>query len=385
MGHRANSTQSLKIRTLETETSQLLSENIDLREQIIRLQAGLVGNSSLQIYDEVDGVRARLDEKVRELGSIINELGLLRLPKCSKVSTPKIHGSTAGSPGQLLRARAWKNGFRLSEVCRNQEGRLAPIAEDKPSSKRTLRYGFEYGLTSPRVLTLYSGEDVLNLFSDPTDPANTTDSPDLGPPPVAHFDTEEAVEQADGYGRDHAEYSDPRDCSGIVAAGVEGRRKRRESANVFEFRKTSASDSKTDQPSQSSSPSTSGGFKQPMKTSAKRKMSVREEGRRDSWRVSGADDPKRSPTTTTTTTEKGFGDRGGPSRLLPPHGSDVDKFTEQVGTTREGRAHRAEREIASKNSIGRRALGPSRCIVVRFLVALLTRSQRAPIQIHLLP
>lgn len=141
---------------------------------------------------------------------------------------------------------------------------------------------------SSQELPSLSPRDAL----DSTDDTHTTDSPDLGPPPIAHFEAAEAEDEGDEadeaviYTADAAGLESttenpslPRD---IIPTYIEGRRKRRESANVFTFRK--AEDTPQEGPliptTQQSSPpkptSINSAPDRSLKTGAKRKLSVRD-------------------------------------------------------------------------------------------------------------
>lgn len=132
---RANSTQSLRIRSLENEVSRLLSENLGFREQIGRLQGELENGRAQRIAESMGGLKAQLEAKLLELGALITGLGDEPVPR--KIKTPKgklIRNSPAGSPDQ----RNWKNSCTLSETLAGQEGRLPPILENKSYPRRTL-------------------------------------------------------------------------------------------------------------------------------------------------------------------------------------------------------------------------------------------------------
>jgi hypothetical protein len=98
------------------------------------------------------------------------------------------------------------------------------------------------------------------------DPANATDSPDLGPPPIAHF------EEGDPIKFDHNQTALSRkDVSPNaeeehppLPANLETRKKRRESAHHLETSRSATTDTT----------STTG---QPLKTGAKRKLNTRDD------------------------------------------------------------------------------------------------------------
>ncbi|KAL4905676.1 hypothetical protein BDW74DRAFT_177384 [Aspergillus multicolor] len=128
---RVNSIQSLRIRSLESEVSHLLSENVSLREQIITLTQDLERYEAARtLHDGVYDLKARLDTKLVELSSLIAELG--GLPRRYSRSTyekadsagerqPKEKGSTGESNKEDLEPN----------MGRDVDGRLPVIPEDK--------------------------------------------------------------------------------------------------------------------------------------------------------------------------------------------------------------------------------------------------------------
>lgn len=127
MDYRANSTQSAKIRTLECETSRLLSENIALREENIKLQKAVEeaqaqhGSMNMSIFKD------RFESKIQELTDLLGEF-----------STSKVAKEGGPTPGKLRRKAARQSLFQRMRPSPEQmaenaiaEGRLAPIFEDK--------------------------------------------------------------------------------------------------------------------------------------------------------------------------------------------------------------------------------------------------------------
>ena len=125
------------------------------------------------------------------------------------------------------------------------------------------------------MLRSHSSGDILDLLAEGADPANTTDSPDLGPPPVAHF------EAGDGPGVSSHRNGNDQNRSipepSTLTARIELRKKRRESANIFEFKKTSELDSTISQRVGLSPGKATQGSSYPLKTGAKRKFNKAEE------------------------------------------------------------------------------------------------------------
>ncbi|KAI5309412.1 hypothetical protein KEM55_003292, partial [Ascosphaera atra] len=123
---RANSIQSLRIRTLESEVSRLLSENCTLREEITLLNAGLEKyQSNKLIDDEILRLRTALDSKVKEFSSLITELG----------SLPKRRGALVRESQQSdeygqVAAEIYRQKKSSREAFFEDEMRLPAILED---------------------------------------------------------------------------------------------------------------------------------------------------------------------------------------------------------------------------------------------------------------
>lgn len=136
---RVNSTQSLRIRTLEGEISHLLSENIALREHVIRLQYEVERSPGRMVLDDVGNIRGKLEAKLSEIGNLVQELGKFQTDVENRRSPKRratINNSSKRSPDQ----RNWKNVLSLAEVTAGVDGRLPPIVEDKYYPRKTLEY-----------------------------------------------------------------------------------------------------------------------------------------------------------------------------------------------------------------------------------------------------
>lgn len=127
--------QSLRIRSLESEVSHLLAENVSLREQVINLTHD---NDRLEaaksLSDGVYKIKARLDAKVAELNGLVNDLGTL--PR--KVG--KLDGDKEGAGLDRPKAAAPESKSRPSDLGQLDlyDGRLPAILEDKYYPRRTL-------------------------------------------------------------------------------------------------------------------------------------------------------------------------------------------------------------------------------------------------------
>jgi hypothetical protein len=173
---RVNSTQSLRIRNLEAEISRLLAENIALREQAINsAQEAERWRPSHKLITEVGHLKDRLESKLSEVSALVIELGILPEKAARRSSYKRRSGipEPVRSPDQ----KDWKNRQTIGGVIAGerdvQEGRLPPIHEDKYYPRRTLE-----------------GHEIQCLVEEN---AEASESPDLGPPPVAHFDVPDPI------------------------------------------------------------------------------------------------------------------------------------------------------------------------------------------------
>lgn len=131
---RANSTQSLRIRTLENETSRLLAENLGLREEILRLQNEVENGRAQRFVDKTGLVKTQLEAKMLEIRTLISSLGDEPTPRKKSPRTGRlIRASPRKSPDQTT----WRNICTSSE---GQDGKLPPILENKSYPRRTLEY-----------------------------------------------------------------------------------------------------------------------------------------------------------------------------------------------------------------------------------------------------
>ncbi|KAJ5086298.1 hypothetical protein NUU61_007605 [Penicillium alfredii] len=114
---RVNSMQSLRIRSLESEVSHLLSENVSLREQVITLGQEIERlEAAKMLHNGVYEIKSRLDAKLAELSNLATDLGML--PR--KV-------------GKLCDAQS-----APADSDQGEDGRLPAILEDKFYPRRTL-------------------------------------------------------------------------------------------------------------------------------------------------------------------------------------------------------------------------------------------------------
>lgn len=131
----------MRIRTLESEVSRLLGENVSLREQAIRLQYELDNGPKHSAWDKVDGLKQKLEGRLVELGGLLQELGNVQ-GAAKKERAGKRKSLSRSSPKRSPTQRPWKSNIALSDLLGESEGRLPPILEDKCFPRRTLEYVF---------------------------------------------------------------------------------------------------------------------------------------------------------------------------------------------------------------------------------------------------
>ncbi|TVY22303.1 Shugoshin [Lachnellula hyalina] len=263
---RTNSTQSLRIRNLENEVSRLLAENLGLNEQIIRLANQLENGKAQRTVDHTEVVKSQLEAKLLEIGALITSLGDVP-PRKKRISQGG--RTTQASPSTSPDQKRWKNICTLSEAVAGQEGRLPPILEDKAYPRQTLEC--VQCVATRSILSghadLYRHHELVNLVSEADARGDTTDSPEIGPPPVSQFVDEDPVKiDLPKRGRKN----DLEDLTGLDPAqsiNLEQRRKRKDSLGPNEPKHTNYT--QATQVAQANAGS--------LKTGAKRKFSVRDD------------------------------------------------------------------------------------------------------------
>ncbi|KAK0705248.1 hypothetical protein B0H67DRAFT_593572 [Lasiosphaeris hirsuta] len=167
---KVNSNQSNRIRTLENECARLLSENLDLRGQVMRLEKELENNQAQRIADHAVEIRAKMEAQLAELGSMLASLGSEPPSKrhsAERRRIAKVRSSNGRSPAQ----KKLHDTSVDPETLAAQEGRLPPIQENKQYPRATM-----------------NSEEIMALCAEAADISN---SPEIGPPPISRFVEEE--------------------------------------------------------------------------------------------------------------------------------------------------------------------------------------------------
>lgn len=132
--------QSLRIRSLESEVSHLLAENVSLREQVINLTQEIERLEAAKLlHDGVHEIKGRLDAKLAELTILVSDLGTLprKVSRLGGEKTEESNRPKATAPE--LRPRMTDPEFHTGV----DDGKLPAIIEGKYYPRRTLEYGPE--------------------------------------------------------------------------------------------------------------------------------------------------------------------------------------------------------------------------------------------------
>ncbi|KJX98202.1 shugoshin like protein [Zymoseptoria brevis] len=203
-----NSAQSLKIRSLEFEISKLLSNNLELRERVLGLENELQGARRQASNAAIRRVKADLRSKLAELSGMVEELeddGISDITFEREV----IEKERILSPSR----QQYRERQPLAELMR--ETQMPTIAEDKTFPRQTL------DSESMRAIRL-------------SDHSAGSGSPDIGPPPVAHFEF-------------NSQESEPKEVSPppivdedlLPTVNLETRRKKKDSTSKVDMRRSS--------------------------------------------------------------------------------------------------------------------------------------------------
>ncbi|KIL85683.1 Shugoshin [Fusarium avenaceum] len=171
---KSNNIRALRIRELENDCACMLSENLELRGRIIELEKELEDNDTRRIADHALAIKAKLESQLTEWGTLLAGLGLeppmkRHSPRPRKSTKPRLSFSSARpSPSQR----------RLRDIAREIE-ELGHISETKSYPRQSM-----------------NPQQILALRSEASndDVHDTSQSPELGPPPISHFIEEEEEE-----------------------------------------------------------------------------------------------------------------------------------------------------------------------------------------------
>jgi hypothetical protein len=135
---RINSDQSQKIRRLENDCARLLSENLELRGQILRLEKQIEDDSARRVADHALEVKAKLEEQLSEFAALLGTLGV-EPPTKRRASGERIVASSRQSMTRSPPQRKRRVTAADAEALAEQEGRLPPIYENKTYPRATMK------------------------------------------------------------------------------------------------------------------------------------------------------------------------------------------------------------------------------------------------------
>ncbi|KAI9714295.1 MAG: hypothetical protein M1820_000256 [Bogoriella megaspora] len=245
-----NSNQSLRISALEGDIQRLVAENVSLKEHVNHLQLQLDRREDSYSVDHVMGIRDNIQAKLEEMTALIANLGK----------------PTETSDGDRLKAqKPPSRALCRPERAANQDqdferdGRLAPIDEN--------------GNEEHTGENLRQDEASIVRLSD-----QTNESPDIGPPPIAHFECDDPIKFDTKTSQLQSNDPEIDDMPANVFANLETRRKRRESNTRFDSRRSQLFQSLSPDQAKSSSAMSvvNQNARTTLKAGAKRKMSARE-------------------------------------------------------------------------------------------------------------
>jgi hypothetical protein len=133
-----NTTQAQRIRALESDCARLLSENLDLRGQILHLEKEAEDNSARRIADHALEIKARMEAQLLEFEAMISGLGV-EPPAKRQAPERRKSGRTRPSTSRSPPQRRVRDLAKDPDALALQEGRLPPIYENKSYPRATMK------------------------------------------------------------------------------------------------------------------------------------------------------------------------------------------------------------------------------------------------------
>ncbi|OLN95305.1 Shugoshin [Colletotrichum chlorophyti] len=167
---KANVVHLARIRSLEADFARSLSENLELNGRIIELEKELENSNARRIADHSLDIKSKLESQLMDCLSVLANLG--QEPPTKRHASPRgrrLSRQSLPHRSPPLR-RPPREPTKDTEARALQEGRLPPIAENKSYPRATM-----------------DREQILALCSEAAGTTDTTDSPELGPPPLSRF------------------------------------------------------------------------------------------------------------------------------------------------------------------------------------------------------
>ena len=250
----------MRIRTLESDCSRLLAENLALRERAMHLQHTVDKHTNSLSFENIDAVRSQLEAKMQEVASLVASLGQPKQMERRRRSQP------------LARHRPQERNFRSGLCIQDVEDRMMPtIDESRDHARHTM-----------------NADEIRNMLEDPD-----SQSPDLGPPPTSSFEVEEPIAFDPNPGQDEHMDDAPAEDEPALPMNLETRKKRRESGPKLNIRRISVFESPEDIKEKEKPGKL-------VRTGAKRKFSVQEDEVRSEAQKDSFDFSRRSAPETET-------------------------------------------------------------------------------------
>ncbi|TQS35305.1 hypothetical protein Golomagni_04279 [Golovinomyces magnicellulatus] len=246
---RVNSTQSLRIGELENEISKLLSENLSLRGQILRLQSDQENRKVRRLEEQTFRLKALLESKLNEISALVGDLGQEAQPH--KIP-PKRRKDRCSSSIQSPREN-WKKFYSEKEDVPDPDGRLPPIMEDPSHLRR-----------NSEIQDSYNPAFAAEIFS--------AESPEIGSPPKLQFVDADPVKIDIPTNIENRSIDEPGSLDPTLSVTVEQRRKKKDSLGTMDVKRqylaTAAPENAAPENKE---------IIGTLRSGAKRKLSVREE------------------------------------------------------------------------------------------------------------
>lgn len=254
-----NSSQSLRIRSLEIEVSRLLQTNLELREELLRARNAEHDARRQSNKEGVRGFKEEMMAKLRELSGIVEGIEEAKEDKSGNVLVQEERRMS------VLSQMEFRERQSLADLMRDCQ--MPTIDENKMHPRRTLE----------------AAEIKAIRLSD----GSSNGSPDLGPPPVARFECQDPIKfdaqnaaesqevEAEAEAQEVAD-AEPEakpqeeDLPASLSINLETRRKRKDSQPKLELRRHSIL------PPPSPSTSDSEATAPTLRTGAKRKLADRD-------------------------------------------------------------------------------------------------------------
>lgn len=194
-----------------------------------------------------------------------------------------------------------------------------------------------------------------------SEPTNDDNSPDLGPPPIAHFVEEDPIKfNPSDTQSEHGQGLDGiHEISAMLSSNLETRKKRRDSTGVPDFERAGRFGSKIGQAIEPSSAVFHDSPEQTLRASAKRKLDARDvEERFRSTRPTKVDDFtfQRNAAAASSINEKQESEN-----ITSTENRVSSKVTQDLAAARGAKRDKLKGGTTVSALSGRRALGPSKC------------------------